>query len=317
MLRNMFPFSLSLWLQVPLYIVSLHFTYKVYWELTAGATLRRKAEAAGCKPAKLRTSRFWGLNNLFEKLRAGRNHTMLESSQRDFKTLEVSTLRFDILGTPVWCTIEPANIQSMLASNFNAWCVGTVRQLMLPITGGGIFTSDGAQWRHSRELLRPSFHKSAQTNKADLFERHLEHFFRKIPSDGATVDLQPLFFCMAMDISTEFLFGESTNTLAAEDVPPETAEFVAAWDRAAELVGGAGVSSFVAAILPNSGLKKDRKTIHGKLLACRASRSRLTLSSLRRRHRRPRRRCALCHQRIPLLRINLAGPLHLPRHTPC
>lgn len=35
----------------------------------------------------------------------------------------------------------------------------------------------------------------------------------KIPRDGSTVDLQPLFFQLTLDSATEFLFGESVDVL--------------------------------------------------------------------------------------------------------
>jgi cytochrome P450 len=35
----------------------------------------------------------------------------------------------------------------------------------------------------------------------------------KIPQDGSTIDLQPLFFQLTLDSATEFLFGESVDVL--------------------------------------------------------------------------------------------------------
>ena len=42
---------------------------------------------------------------------------------------------------------------------------------------------------------------------------HIQHLFAKIPRDGSTVDLQPLFFQLTLDSATEFLFGESVDVL--------------------------------------------------------------------------------------------------------
>ncbi len=47
----------------------------------------------------------------------------------------------------------------------------------------------------------------------DTFETHIQHFIAKIPRDGLTIDLQPLFFQLTLDSATEFLFGESVDVL--------------------------------------------------------------------------------------------------------
>jgi cytochrome P450 len=73
-------------------------------------------------------------------------------------------------------------------------------------------TSDGAFWEHSRALIKPTF---ARAQIADLtsYDIHVNHLLALIPTDGSTVDLQPLFARLALDSSTEFLFGESMRSL--------------------------------------------------------------------------------------------------------
>ena len=60
---------------------------------------------------------------------------------------------------------------------------------MLP----GIFTTDGAAWHHSREMLRPNFVRS-QVGDLATFERHVSHLIQSIPKDNSTVDLSEKFF---------------------------------------------------------------------------------------------------------------------------
>lgn len=76
----------------------------------------------------------------------------------------------------------------------------------------GIFTLNGAGWVHSREMLRPNFAKS-QVADLGTFERHVAKLITLIPRDGSTIDLSDLFFRLTMDSATEFLFGESAETL--------------------------------------------------------------------------------------------------------
>ncbi len=82
--------------------------------------------------------------------------------------------------------------------------------------GDGIFTQEGAAWKHSRELLRPQFvHK--QYEDLAVFRDAVDDLLEAIPSMGGVVDLQPLFFRLTLDTTTAFLFGESVRSLRAPE----------------------------------------------------------------------------------------------------
>ena len=65
-------------------------------------------------------------------------------------------------------------------------------------------------------LVRPNFTR-AQVADLNTFETHIKHLIAKIPRDGSTVDLQRLFFQLTLDSATEFLFGESLNSLDSKE----------------------------------------------------------------------------------------------------
>jgi len=87
--------------------------------------------------------------------------------------------------------------------------------LSLTLYSIGIFTNDGADWAHSREMLRPNFVRS-QIGDVATFERHVAHLISKLPPNGSTVNLADFFFRLTMDSATEFLFGESTDSLSKD-----------------------------------------------------------------------------------------------------
>lgn len=90
--------------------------------------------------------------------------------------------------------------------------MGFRRQIMLPLLGDGIFTQEGAAWKHSRELLRPQFaHK--QYDDLEIFNEPIDDLIEIISQAEGTFDLQPLFFRLTLDVTTAFLFGESTRSL--------------------------------------------------------------------------------------------------------
>jgi cytochrome P450 len=100
------------------------------------------------------------------------------------------------LGRIVIITIEPRNVQAILALKFKDFDLGSPRnKAMSPLLGQGIFTSDGQLWEHSRALVRPNFVRN-QVADIDVYEKHVSNLIDNIPLDGSTVDLQELFFQM-------------------------------------------------------------------------------------------------------------------------
>jgi len=74
-----------------------------------------------------------------------------------------------------------------------------------PLMGSGIFTQDGAQWKHSRDLLRPQFASNRYQNFEEI-KTSVERLLDQIPEDGI-VDLQPLFFRLTSDTTTFLLLA--------------------------------------------------------------------------------------------------------------
>lgn len=106
------------------------------------------------------------------------------------------TFQINLLGTPSINTIEPENLQTIYSLKFQDWGVQPVRlPAQEPFCGRGFITTDGAAWERSRSLLKPSFRKSNIANLS-ILEKYLIKVIERIPSDGSTVDLQPLFLSL-------------------------------------------------------------------------------------------------------------------------
>ena len=84
-------------------------------------------------------------------------------------------------------------------------------------------------------LIRPNFTK-AQVADLETFESHVQTAISKIPRDGATFDLQDLFFKLTLDSATEFLFGESVHSLLSSE-DSEAERFGKAFDLAQSRLG--------------------------------------------------------------------------------
>ena len=159
-------------------------------------------------------------------------------------------------------TIEPDNLKTMLAVNFKDFSLGDRRTSALtPFLGHGIFSTDGAAWQHSREMLRPNFTRS-QVGDLTIFETHVGQLINNLPRNGVTVDLQELFFQLTMDSATEFLFGESTNCLGSTASSPNM-KFPECWNRGQEAVAEGSRSGKLGRLLNNRAqFQKDTQFVH-------------------------------------------------------
>ncbi|PVH67890.1 cytochrome P450 [Cadophora sp. DSE1049] len=86
------------------------------------------------------------------------------------------------------------------------------KEITFPMFGEGIFNQDGDAWKQSRELLRPQFHVK-EYSTLNIFKGATDNLLKAILDKGGIIDLQPLFCCLTLDVMTEFLFGESVESL--------------------------------------------------------------------------------------------------------
>ncbi|EEH44101.2 uncharacterized protein PADG_00390 [Paracoccidioides brasiliensis Pb18] len=188
--------------------------YRVYVYLTVGAGRRMLAKEHGCRPppAYPHKDPILGLDLALKVKAHKKTNTILEELQKRHH-IYGNTYSLNSLGTPAISTCEPENIKTVLSLKFADYEINHVRKKGFhSVFGWGIFTTDGPQWEHSRTMLRPNFNRSQVADLA-IFEAHIKDLVNTIPTDGSTVDLQPLFFDLTLDTATEFLFGESANTL--------------------------------------------------------------------------------------------------------
>ncbi|KAL8740842.1 MAG: hypothetical protein Q9190_006493 [Brigantiaea leucoxantha] len=140
------------------------------------------------------------------------------------------TLEQVFLGTRAFGTIDPRNLEAMLSTQFKDFGFGPRRNIFFPLLGDGIFTQDGAAWKHSRDLLRPQFARNHYRD-LDLFREHVDNLTLWIPGNGKTVDLQPLFFRFTFDTITALLFGKSVYSLR-KDASKQEKRFAESFDIA-------------------------------------------------------------------------------------
>lgn len=241
-------------------IAILTIVFIAKWISTYISATRFK-KAHGCKPAHKIPQ--------FERIIGYGLYRIQMNASKEKKILEVGYKRYldngitwsgSMMGQTFFNTIDPENVKAILATNFNDFGIGQRHEAFGALLGRGIFTSDGAQWEHSRALVRPNFTRS-QVADLHTFESHIQQLIARIPRDGSTVDLQTLFFQLTLDSATEFLFGESVNSLTSPE-DSEQHQFGTAFDLAQSQLGARSRMGKFLVFLRNSEFDKSCKIVH-------------------------------------------------------
>ena len=174
-----------------------------------------------------------GISLVLRDIRTFRAHSILEATLRLCREIG-PTFETTVPGRTFKFTTEPENLKHILSLQFKDFSIGQDRiRVFSSLLGDGIFTTEGAAWSHSREMLRPNFVRS-QVGDFAMLQQHVDYLIQAIPRDGSTVDLSELFFKLTLDSASEFLFGESTNLLAPEAASEMGADFAKVYNRALE-----------------------------------------------------------------------------------
>lgn len=146
-----------------------------------------------------------------------------------FKNCSRPTVTSTLLGVRMVFTHEAENIKAILATQFSDFGKGEpFRKEWREFLGESIFTTDGAQWHASRQMLRPQFSRD-RVSDLHCFEEHFQTLMKTLAhggpldSDGQEVDLEmangrvvdvsDLFFRLTLDVTTDFLLGADTKSL--------------------------------------------------------------------------------------------------------
>ncbi|KAK5662661.1 hypothetical protein OQA88_8577 [Cercophora sp. LCS_1] len=172
------------------------------------------------------------IKELWESNADGRLLAFLCSIAKDYDPRK-NLCQYLLVGPRAFHVLHPKNVEVLLSTNFKDYGFGCRPSVFAPLLGNGIFTQEGAAWKHSRELLRKQFSR-AQYQDLRYFHEHVGNLIDCMPKRG-DVDLQPLFFNLTLDVATELLFGKSVYSLRAGiDQAGENKEFADSFNIAQE-----------------------------------------------------------------------------------
>jgi cytochrome P450 len=214
MLENLFS-ELS-FVKVILYALG---GYVLYASVSRFLESRRIQALGGNAPAR-RSYVPGGFDLLYKVVASSLRHDQLGFWYDGFRSFGNAsnpwTTEMRIGGQRLILTADPENIKAILATQFNDYGKGEqFNKDWHDFLGDSIFTTDGAQWHDSRQLIRPQFIKDRLTD-IKIFEKHVKQLIPLLGGQGQTVDACDLFFRYTLDAATDFLLGKSVDSLVQE-----------------------------------------------------------------------------------------------------
>lgn len=115
---------------------------------------------------------------------------------------------FPMPRTPVLLVNTVAGARRVLVENHAAYSKRTVQYGALSlVTGAGLLTADGEQWRRRRRLDQPAFHHSSLENVATESVAAAERVRHAVPAGGGVVDVDSAALRATLEVVGHTLFG--------------------------------------------------------------------------------------------------------------
>ncbi|KAF2870199.1 cytochrome P450 [Massariosphaeria phaeospora] len=204
------------------FILQVLLALPVYWIL--GKVIHHTAKLArkrkrGCRdpPTFRHSDTIWGLDLFFKTMNAFQGGRYLETHSALFSDFTSKTFESHSFGTTVYQTYDPEVSKAFQSIYCHDFGIEPLRYHVAEnLWGNGIVVSDGRKWADARNFIRSSF-DIVHTANLERLSHHVDKFMNLLPRDGSTIDLQPSFKRLILDTSSEFIFGESLNSLEHPD----------------------------------------------------------------------------------------------------
>lgn len=156
-----------------------------------------------------------GINLMLQNVKCWKEGRLLACLRQRFVETG-DTYSATVAGSRMIFTVEPANIKAIFSDKFVDFDAGWIRRrAFAPAIGDVLITADGPRWRHQRSMLRPAFNKQ-QFSDYGFFDADISELIARIPNDGSTIDLSPLFHAHAITLASRLLFDEAMSSINPE-----------------------------------------------------------------------------------------------------
>jgi cytochrome P450 len=132
------------------------------------------------------------------------------------------TISFQVSGSNTILTEDPEIAKTCLSTNFKDYDIGLRAVALGPLLKNGIFTQNGEAWKHSRAMIRPLFAKE-QLSQLHAIEGRFQVLLNVVKENAKQgnqpFDIMPFLVRFTMDTITDYLFGETVNSLQDPAIP--------------------------------------------------------------------------------------------------
>ncbi|KAM0093375.1 hypothetical protein ACP6JD_003141 [Aspergillus fumigatus] len=153
----------------------------------------------------------------FEKVKLAQNKSLVFWEELFRKYHPFQTLEVRLGPQTVIVSRDPQVVKALLTTQFGDFGKGErFHTEWREFLGDAIFTTDGDKWHASRALIRPMFTPDRVSNLS-TFERHVQKLLRILESprhERQPVNVLDLCLRLTMDIATDFLLGQSVDSLS-------------------------------------------------------------------------------------------------------
>ncbi len=120
---------------------------------------------------------------------------------------------FPMPRTPVLLVNTPAAAREVLVTRATVWSKDTPQYGALgAVTGSGLLTADGEQWRTRRRMAQPAFSHGALAPVVDQSVAAAGRFVTLVPSQGRVLDVEGALLQATLEIVGRTLFGADVAT---------------------------------------------------------------------------------------------------------
>jgi hypothetical protein len=136
--------------------------------------------------------KFWGSDLTQNFANARKRGDVSKTLRCHFSRYGKTYKESPLFGKTVINTMDIENVQAIAALKANDFGVEPTRKFGTPkFTGDGVLSTDGAAWKHSRAIIRPTFSRR-EIADLDFLKVHTDRMLALLPKDNETTDLQPL-----------------------------------------------------------------------------------------------------------------------------
>ncbi|KAH7298298.1 hypothetical protein KP509_25G036200 [Ceratopteris richardii] len=173
---------------------------------------------------------------LGSQLEASRNYDRLLDWTTSFFTDDHRTIKMTFLSRRSYYTVDPANVEHILKTNFENYPKGGESHYRLfDLLGNGILNTDGNMWRMHRKLASLEFSvKKLRRLTSSVYKKNALKLLDQLITSNREVDVQELLLHMTFQSICEVAFGSVFDP--ERDCTAEAGSIPVALDNAQEMI---------------------------------------------------------------------------------